>query len=186
MTGQTKDAETSNENLVSPSAEEGGTFGVNHDNGNSIPPSDAHARGRNMEDIIVPLNDVPAFTPSKKLKVAIVGAGCSGLIMAHKLMYQHAKETEKILDFTIFEAKDVAGGTWVDNTYPGGMLAQYMSFIEEADFDSDVRCTQLSLCIFDRRRGRPALAITGVSVRPKSKLVSFLLLKRGRNHRIHA
>lgn len=64
-----------------------------------------------MEDITAPLNDVPAFTPTKKLRVVIVGAGYSGLIMAHKLMYQHAKETEEILDFTIFEAKDVPGGT---------------------------------------------------------------------------
>jgi cation diffusion facilitator CzcD-associated flavoprotein CzcO len=74
-----------------------------------------------MENITIPLNDVPAFTPTKRLKVAIIGAGYSGLIMAYKLMYQHKAETEPILDFVIYEAKDVPGGTWVDNTYPGVM-----------------------------------------------------------------
>jgi cation diffusion facilitator CzcD-associated flavoprotein CzcO len=73
-----------------------------------------------MERISIPLNDVPAFTPSRKLRIGIVGAGYSGLIMAHKLMYEHVEEMEKIVDFTIYEAKDVPGGTWVDNTYPGG------------------------------------------------------------------
>jgi cation diffusion facilitator CzcD-associated flavoprotein CzcO len=77
---------------------------------------------RAMEDISVPLNNAPAFTPSKKLRVGIIGAGYSGLIMAHKLMYEHVREMETIVDFTIYEAKDVPGGTWVDNTYPGGIL----------------------------------------------------------------
>lgn len=104
-----------------------------------------------MEDITVPLNDVPAFTPTKKLKVAIIGAGYSGLIMAHKLMYQHAKETEKIMDFTIFEAKDVPGGTWIDNTYPGGMFGTVNPFVNNANLNSDVRCTQLPLCMVDWR-----------------------------------
>jgi hypothetical protein len=104
-----------------PPTSEGGTYSVSNTNGDSIPPASAHARSKYMEEITVPLNDVPAFTPAKKLKVAIVGAGYSGLIMAHKLMYEHVKETERILDFTIFEAKDVPGGTWVDNTYPGGI-----------------------------------------------------------------
>jgi hypothetical protein len=105
-----------------PSSEEGGTYKIEDTNGDTIPPASAHARSQYMEEITVPLNNVPAFTPTKKLKVAIVGAGYSGLIMAHKLMYERIKETEMILDFTIFEAKKVPGGTWVDNTYPGGML----------------------------------------------------------------
>jgi cation diffusion facilitator CzcD-associated flavoprotein CzcO len=73
-----------------------------------------------MEDISIPLHNVPAFTPSKKLKIGIIGAGYSGLIMAHKLMHEHKEEMSKIVEFTIYEAKDVPGGTWVDNTYPGG------------------------------------------------------------------
>jgi hypothetical protein len=105
---------------VPPALEEEGTYGIHKVNGNQIPPPSAHARSGYMDDITVPLNDLPAFTPSKRLRVAIIGAGYSGLIMAHKLMYEHRIEMERIVDFVIFEAKDVSGGTWVDNTYPGG------------------------------------------------------------------
>lgn len=101
-------------------SEEGGTYGVNGNQSNGIPPASSHARGSYMEDITIPLNNVPAWTPKRKLKIAIIGAGYSGLIMAHKLMYERKAETEKLLDFVIYEAKDVPGGTWVDNTYPGG------------------------------------------------------------------
>jgi NAD(P)-binding Rossmann-like domain len=120
MNGQPNQNGTLNVNSVTPSSEEGGTFRVKNTNQNAIHSASVHARNSYMEEITVPFNDVPAFTPTKKLKVAIIGAGYSGLIMAHNLMYQHVKETERILDFTIFEAKAVPGGTWVDNTYPGG------------------------------------------------------------------
>lgn len=46
-------------------------------------------------------------------KVAIVGAGMSGLCMAVKL------QDAGIDTYTIFEAADEVGGTWRDNTYPG-------------------------------------------------------------------
>ena len=46
-------------------------------------------------------------------RVAIVGAGMSGLCMAIQL------KRAGILDFTIFEKSDRLGGTWRDNTYPG-------------------------------------------------------------------
>jgi hypothetical protein len=67
-------------------------------------------------DIVIPMNDVPAFTPSRKLRIGIIGAGYSGLIMAHKLMYEQAEKVDNIVNFTIFESKSVPGGTWVDNT----------------------------------------------------------------------
>jgi cation diffusion facilitator CzcD-associated flavoprotein CzcO len=46
-------------------------------------------------------------------KVAIVGAGMSGLCMAAKL------QDAGFDRFTIFEKADEVGGTWRDNTYPG-------------------------------------------------------------------
>ncbi|PCI60725.1 MAG: 4-hydroxyacetophenone monooxygenase, partial [Kordiimonadales bacterium] len=52
---------------------------------------------------------VSANTP----RIAIVGAGFSGMCMAIKL-----KEAG-IHSFTIFEKADNVGGTWRDNTYPG-------------------------------------------------------------------
>jgi cation diffusion facilitator CzcD-associated flavoprotein CzcO len=46
-------------------------------------------------------------------RVAIVGAGMSGLCMAIKL------KRAGIHSFTIYEKADAVGGTWRDNTYPG-------------------------------------------------------------------
>lgn len=86
--------------------EEGGTYGVQAPSG--IPPATAHSNHSHMQEITVPLNDVPAFTPTKKLRVVTIGAGYSGLILAHKLQYVH-KEIAQLLDFVIYEAKDQPG-----------------------------------------------------------------------------
>jgi cation diffusion facilitator CzcD-associated flavoprotein CzcO len=53
------------------------------------------------------------MTNKRSLKVAIIGAGMSGLCMAVKL------QDAGIDSFTIFEKADDVGGTWRDNTYPG-------------------------------------------------------------------
>lgn len=47
------------------------------------------------------------------VKVAIVGAGMSGICMAAKL------QDAGFDDWVIYEAADDVGGTWRDNTYPG-------------------------------------------------------------------
>jgi cation diffusion facilitator CzcD-associated flavoprotein CzcO len=49
----------------------------------------------------------------RTVRVAIVGAGMSGLCMAAKL------QDAGIDTFTVFEKADEVGGTWRDNTYPG-------------------------------------------------------------------
>jgi cation diffusion facilitator CzcD-associated flavoprotein CzcO len=53
------------------------------------------------------------MTHKRSLKVAIIGAGMSGICMAVKL------QDAGIDTFTIFEKADDVGGTWRDNTYPG-------------------------------------------------------------------
>ena len=53
------------------------------------------------------------MTNRRSLKVAIIGAGMSGICMAVKL------QDAGIDSFTIFEKADDVGGTWRDNTYPG-------------------------------------------------------------------
>lgn len=53
------------------------------------------------------------MTPQRPVRVAIIGAGMSGLCMAVKL------QDAGIDTYTIFEQADEVGGTWRDNTYPG-------------------------------------------------------------------
>jgi hypothetical protein len=64
----------------------------------------------------IPLHNVPAFTPSKKLRVVTIGAGFSGMIFAHKLQYTYAKELGDLVEHTIFESRAETGGTWIANT----------------------------------------------------------------------
>lgn len=65
----------------------------------------------------IPMHDQLAFTP-RKLRVITVGAGFSGLMMAHKFQHRFP-EMDAIIDHTIYEKRHEVGGTWLVNTYPG-------------------------------------------------------------------
>ncbi|KAI3545604.1 cyclohexanone 1,2-monooxygenase [Colletotrichum costaricense] len=58
-----------------------------------------------------------AYTP-RKIKVFTIGAGFSGLLMAHKFQHRFP-EMRDIVEHTIFEAHSEVGGTWLVNNYPG-------------------------------------------------------------------
>lgn len=49
----------------------------------------------------------------RPLRVAIIGAGMSGILSAIKL------QEAGLTDFTVYEKADRLGGTWRENTYPG-------------------------------------------------------------------
>ncbi len=64
-------------------------------------------------------------TRSGTPRVAIVGAGASGIALAVRL------RQAAIDSFTVFESSDAVGGTWRDNTYPGlfcDVPSRYYSF----------------------------------------------------------
>lgn len=65
----------------------------------------------------VPLNKEYAYKP-RKLRVFTIGAGFSGLLMAHKFQHRFP-ELADIVEHTIFEARKDIGGTWLVNHYPG-------------------------------------------------------------------
>ena len=50
--------------------------------------------------------------PDRPFRVAVIGAGMSGLLAAHRLR-------QAGVDVTIFEKNADVGGTWFENTYPG-------------------------------------------------------------------
>ena len=50
---------------------------------------------------------------NKNLKIAILGAGMSGMAMGHSLI------KAGFTNFTIYEKADRVGGTWRENIYPG-------------------------------------------------------------------
>lgn len=64
----------------------------------------------------VSIKEEPAFSP-RKLKIACIGAGFSGLTLAHKI--KHQLELEDVVDYAIYEKNSEVGGTWTENRYPG-------------------------------------------------------------------
>lgn len=68
--------------------------------------------------VTIPLNNEPGYTPTRKLRVITIGAGYSGLTLAHKFQHQHP-EMQDLIEHVIFESRDDVGGTWLVNTYPG-------------------------------------------------------------------
>ena len=64
----------------------------------------------------IPIEEKPIFT-GRKLRVVCVGAGYSGLMLAHKIKY--LMKLEDIIDLCIYEKNHDVGGTWLENKYPG-------------------------------------------------------------------
>jgi cation diffusion facilitator CzcD-associated flavoprotein CzcO len=54
-----------------------------------------------------------APAPARDLRIAVIGAGMSGVLTAIKLREAGYR------DFTVYEKADRLGGTWRENTYPG-------------------------------------------------------------------
>ena len=55
---------------------------------------------------------LPEIAPGTTFRVAIIGAGMSGLLSAHRL-------AQAGIDFVILEKNGDVGGTWFENQYPG-------------------------------------------------------------------
>lgn len=72
---------------------------------------------KRLKEICIPMLDQVAYKP-RKLRVGTIGAGYSGLILAHKIQHEHP-ELQDYIEHVIFEANNDVGGTWNVNTYPG-------------------------------------------------------------------
>jgi cation diffusion facilitator CzcD-associated flavoprotein CzcO len=95
-------------NSVRERKETNGVKGT-HTNGHSIPDS--------QKGFSIPLNTEYAYK-ARKLRVVTIGAGFSGLLMAHKIQHRFP-ELQEFVDHTIYEARSDVGGTWLINNYPG-------------------------------------------------------------------
>lgn len=100
------------EGLTSDSETKSRAFATKHANGqtNGQVNGFSHAKERAFRAC-------PAYKP-RKLRIVTIGAGYSGLTLAHKFQHQHA-ELQNFIEHTIYEARSELGGTWLVNTYPG-------------------------------------------------------------------
>jgi len=64
------------------------------------------------EDLRAPSWKAEEIAPDRPFRVAVVGAGMSGLLAAHRLR-------QAGIEVVVFEKNSDVGGTWLENTYPG-------------------------------------------------------------------
>lgn len=82
---------------------------------NKLPQSlGATEEWRGVDDVAYALSQLSLFTP-RPIKIVAVGAGLSGLAIAHAVEYGLLPGAE----LTIFEKNSAIGGTWFENRYPG-------------------------------------------------------------------
>lgn len=79
--------------------------------------NDSHKNSASTNPFTIPLNQEYAYTP-RKLRVITIGAGFSGLLIAHKIQHRFP-ELRDYVEHKIFEMRSDVGGTWLINTYPG-------------------------------------------------------------------
>ncbi len=63
-------------------------------------------------DLRAPAWEKASLAPDRELRVAVIGAGMSGIAVAHRL-------AQAGVDFTVLEKNPEVGGTWFENSYPG-------------------------------------------------------------------
>jgi 4-hydroxyacetophenone monooxygenase len=68
--------------------------------------------GDTAEDLRAPSWTAEEVAPDRPFRVAVIGAGMSGLLAAHRLR-------QAGIDIVVYEKNPEVGGTWLQNTYPG-------------------------------------------------------------------
>jgi 4-hydroxyacetophenone monooxygenase len=68
--------------------------------------------GDTAEDLRAPSWTAAEVAPDRPFRVAVIGAGMSGLLAAHRLR-------QAGIDVVVYEKNPEVGGTWLQNTYPG-------------------------------------------------------------------
>lgn len=96
--------------------ETNGLNGIKRD-GHSQPHANGYGAQNSEKDFSIPLNTEYAYK-ARKLRIVTIGAGFSGLLMAHKIQHRFP-ELHEFVDHTIYEARSDVGGTWLINNYPG-------------------------------------------------------------------
>jgi 4-hydroxyacetophenone monooxygenase len=64
------------------------------------------------EDLRAPTWTKAELAPDRPMRVAVIGAGMSGIVAAHRL-------GQAGIDYVVLEKDADVGGTWYENTYPG-------------------------------------------------------------------
>ncbi|CAI7587340.1 unnamed protein product [Penicillium crustosum] len=83
----------------------------------------------------VPILEQPLFK-ARKLRLVCIGAGFSGLILAHKI--KHEWKMEDVIDLQIYEKNPDLGGTWYENRYPGAACEEIWEYMKDTAIKWDL------------------------------------------------
>jgi 4-hydroxyacetophenone monooxygenase len=98
------------------------------------------------EDLRAPAWRKDELAPDRDFRVAVIGAGMSGLVASHRLR-------QAGLDVVVLEKNDDVGGTWFENRYPGcrvdvSNLFYSYSFAQKADWPEHFSSQEVLLDYF--------------------------------------
>jgi len=88
------------------------------DEANGTVPDPPTRYGQPLPPQWVPLYKKPMRTPTRKLRVCVIGSGISAMNLAYKIYHEHKMQPD-LVELCIYERDDEIGGTWRVNTYPG-------------------------------------------------------------------
>lgn len=108
------------------------------DEANGDKPSPPERYGEPLPSSWIPLYKKPQRTPTRKLRIACIGAGISAMNLAYKIYHEWRDTLGDHTELVIYEANDDIGGTWLVNKYPGvacDVPAHIYSFVHEPNPD---------------------------------------------------
>ncbi|CAK1354968.1 putative sterigmatocystin biosynthesis monooxygenase stcW [Cercospora beticola] len=90
-----------------------------NDSANGEVPDPPMRYGEPLPDNHIPLYKKPSRTPTRKLRIACIGAGISAMNFAYKIYHEWKETLGENVELVLYEANDDIGGTWLVNVYPG-------------------------------------------------------------------
>ena len=89
------------------------------DEANGDEPNPPERYGEPLPSSWIPLYKKPQRTPTRRLRIACIGAGISAMNLAYKIYHEWRDTLGDHTELVIYEANNDIGGTWLVNTYPG-------------------------------------------------------------------
>lgn len=89
------------------------------DDANGPTPEPLQRYGEPLHSSWVPLYKKPMRTPTRKVRIACIGAGISAMNLAYKIYHEWRETLGDSTELVFYEANEDLGGTWLVNTYPG-------------------------------------------------------------------
>ena len=87
------------------------------DEANGTKPESGSRYGQPLPKEWIPLYRKPMRTPTRKLRIVVIGGAISAMNLAYKIYHEHHLiEKGVVEDLCIYEANDDMGGTWLVNT----------------------------------------------------------------------